>query len=102
MRSVRVSASSDLGLEELVSIFEMIRSVIEGTMQPGPTLYDLSVDGGGYSTSGGFVDDIADQLDAFKAQIVSGEITVPTDRSSPFRNGCGPSYPSYMMGKWGR
>ena len=62
-----------------VSIFEMIRSVIEGTMQPGPTTYDLSVDGVGYSTSGGFVDDIADQLEAFKAQVVSGEITVPTE-----------------------
>ncbi len=62
-----------------VSIFEMIRSVIDGTMQPGPTTYDLSVDGVGYSTSGGFVDDIADQLDAFKAQIVSGEISVPTE-----------------------
>ena len=62
-----------------VSIFEMIRSVIEGTMQPGPTTYDLSVDGVGYSTSGGFVDDIADQLEAFKAQVVSGEIVVPTE-----------------------
>ena len=62
-----------------VSIFEMIRSVIDGTMQPGPTTYDLSVDGVGYSTSGGFVDDIADQLDSFKAQIVSGDIAVPTE-----------------------
>ncbi|MYG99609.1 MAG: BMP family ABC transporter substrate-binding protein [Acidimicrobiaceae bacterium] len=62
-----------------VSIFEMIRSVIDGTMQPGPTAYDLSVDGVGYSTSGGFVDDIADQLEALKAQIVSGEIAVPTE-----------------------
>jgi len=62
-----------------VSIFEMIKSVLDGTMQPGPTAYDLSVDGVGYSTSGGFVDDIADQLEALKAQIVSGEITVPTE-----------------------
>ncbi len=62
-----------------VSIFEMIKSVIDGTMQPGPTTYDLSVDGVGYSTSGGFVDDIADQLEALKAQIVSGEIAVPTE-----------------------
>ena len=62
-----------------VSIFEMIKSVIEGTMQPGPTAYDLLVDGVGYSTSGGFVDDIADQLEALKAQIVSGEIVVPTE-----------------------
>ena len=62
-----------------VSIFEMIKSVIDGTMQPGPTAYDLSVDGVGYSTSGGFVDDIADQLEALKDQIVSGEIAVPTE-----------------------
>ncbi|MCY4067698.1 MAG: BMP family ABC transporter substrate-binding protein [Acidimicrobiaceae bacterium] len=61
------------------SIFEMIKSVIEGTMQPGPTSYDLSVDGVGYSTSGGFIDDIVDQLEAFREQIVSGEIVVPTE-----------------------
>ena len=61
-----------------VSIFEMIKSAVEGNVQAGPSTYDLSVDGVGYSTSGGFVDDIADQLDAFKAQIVSGEIEVPT------------------------
>ncbi len=60
-----------------VSIFEMIRSVVDGTMQPGPTAYDLSVDGVGYSTSGGFVDDIAGELDALKAQIVAGDIVVP-------------------------
>ncbi|MCY3644168.1 MAG: BMP family ABC transporter substrate-binding protein [Acidimicrobiaceae bacterium] len=62
-----------------VSIFEMIKSVIDGTMQPGPTAYDLSVDGVGYSTSGGFVDDITGELEALKAQIVSGEISVPTE-----------------------
>ena len=62
-----------------VSIFEMIKSVLDGTMQAGPTTYDLSVDGVGYSTSGGFVDDIADQLEALKGQIVSGEIAVPTE-----------------------
>ena len=61
------------------SIFEMVKSAIKGTVQAGPTTYDLSVDGVGYSTSGGFVDDIADQLDAFKAQIVSGEVVVPVD-----------------------
>ena len=33
--------------------------------------------GVGYATSGGFVDDIADQLDALAADIVAGEIAVP-------------------------
>ena len=61
-----------------VSIFELVKSAVEGNVQAGPTTYDLSVDGVGYSTSGGFVDDIVDELDAFKAQIVSGDIVVPT------------------------
>jgi basic membrane protein A len=62
-----------------VAVFEAIQSVIDGSFTAGPTRYDLSVDGVGYSTSGGFVDDIADQLEDFKAQIVSGDIVVPTD-----------------------
>ncbi|HJR88084.1 MAG TPA: BMP family ABC transporter substrate-binding protein [Acidimicrobiia bacterium] len=62
-----------------VAVFEAIRSQCEGTFASGPTAYDLSVDGVGYATSGGFVDDIADQLEDFKAQIVSGDIVVPTD-----------------------
>jgi basic membrane protein A len=45
----------------------------------GETRYDLSVDGVGYSTSGGFLDDIVDQLEDFKAQIIAGDIVVPTD-----------------------
>ena len=64
-----------------VAIFEVIKAAIEGTVQPGPTTYDLSVDGVGFSTSGGFVDDIADQIDGFKAQIVSGDMVVPREPS---------------------
>lgn len=62
-----------------VSIFEMIKSAIDGTNTPGPTTYFLEVDGVGYSTSGGFIDDIVDQLEDFKSQIISGEIEVPTE-----------------------
>ena len=61
-----------------VAVFEMIKSAIDGTASPGATTYDLSVDGVGYSTSGGFVDDIAAQLDELKAQVVAGEIEVPS------------------------
>ena len=59
-----------------VAVYEIIKSHVDGTFAPGPITYDLSVDGVGYSTTGGFVDDIADQLEEFKAQIVSGEIVV--------------------------
>ena len=59
-----------------VAVYEAIKAHIDGTFAAGPITYDLSVDGVGYSTTGGFVDDIADQLEDFKAQIVSGEIVV--------------------------
>jgi len=61
------------------SVFEIIKAHDEGSFVAGNTVYDLSTDGVGYSTSGGYVDDIADQLDDFKAQIVAGDIVVPTD-----------------------
>ena len=63
-----------------VAIFEIIKAHLEGTFGPGETRYDLSVDGVGYSTSGGFLsDDIVAQLEEFKAQIIAGDIVVPTD-----------------------
>jgi basic membrane protein A len=62
-----------------VAVFEMIKAAMDGTVKGGPTRYDLSVDGVGYSTSGGFIDDIKDKLEAYKADIISGKIVVPTD-----------------------
>ncbi len=61
------------------AVFEIIKAHIEGTFGPGEQRYDLSVDGVGYSTTGGFVDDIVDQLEEFKASIIAGDIVVPTD-----------------------
>ena len=61
-----------------VAVFNYLTEVAGGTFPSGVNTYDLSVDGVGYSTSGGQIDDIVDQLDAFKQQIIDGEITVPT------------------------
>ncbi|HEX6331732.1 MAG TPA: BMP family ABC transporter substrate-binding protein [Actinomycetota bacterium] len=61
-----------------VAVSETIRSQVEGAFEGGYHIFDLSVDGVGYSTTGGFVDDIADQLEDLKAQIIDGSITVPT------------------------
>ncbi len=61
-----------------VATYDTIAAFCAGEFAAGTQVFDLSVDGVGYSTTGGFVDDIADQLDAFKEQIISGEITVPT------------------------
>jgi len=62
-----------------VAVFNTIRAIQSGTFAPGPQVFDLSVDGVGYSTSGGYVDDIAGQLDNWKGRIVSGEIVVSRD-----------------------
>lgn len=61
-----------------VAVYEYLTQVNDGEFPSGVTTYDLAVDGVGYSTSGGFVDDIVEQLDELKQQIIDGEISVPT------------------------
>ncbi|MEX0825392.1 MAG: BMP family ABC transporter substrate-binding protein [Acidimicrobiia bacterium] len=61
-----------------VAVFYAIYDHLTGNFTAGPTEYNLAVDGVGYSTTGGFIDDIVDQVEAFKAMIISGEIVVPT------------------------
>jgi basic membrane protein A and related proteins len=61
-----------------VAVFETMKAACEGDTEGGIKVFDLSNDGVGYATSGGYVDDIASQLDDIKAKIVAGEITVPT------------------------
>lgn len=65
-----------------VAVYEYLSAVESGDVPAGETVYDLSVDGVGYSTSGGQIDDIVDQLDDFKQQIIDGDITVPTEPTS--------------------
>jgi len=62
-----------------VAVSDFLTSVSEDNFTAGELVYDLEKDGVGYSTTGGKVDDIVTQLDAFKAQIISGEITVPSE-----------------------
>jgi basic membrane protein A len=61
-----------------VAVYETAKAYAEGSFAAGIQVFDLEAEGVGYSKTGGFVDDIADQLDAFAEQIISGEITVPT------------------------
>gem|GEM_PF-19471 len=60
-----------------VAVFNTIHAVHEDAFQAGGVMFDLSVDGVGYSTTGGFVDDIAGELDALKAKVVNSSISVP-------------------------
>ena len=59
-----------------VAVFNTIQAVQAGTFAAGPQVFDLSVDGVGYSTSGGYVDDVSGQLDNWKGRIVSGSVAV--------------------------
>ena len=61
-----------------VAVFDFISSVVDDNFTAGEVVYDLEADGVGYSTTGGHVDDITEQLEQYKEQIISGEIEVPT------------------------
>jgi basic membrane protein A len=60
------------------AVFEFVKAHASGSPLKGIQVFDLKRDGVGYSTSGGFVDDIKAQLDDYKAKIISGTIVVPT------------------------
>ena len=57
--------------------FDMVKSVADEKPLVSYQTYDLKADGVGYSTSGGFIDDITGDIDEYADQIKSGEITVP-------------------------
>lgn len=61
-----------------VAVYNYLKAVDGGDFPTGTTRYDLAVDGVGYSTSGGQVDDIVSQLDDYKKKIIDGDIKVPT------------------------
>ena len=54
-----------------------LKDYASGKKDSGTQVFDLKNDGVGYSTSGGQIDDIKAKLDAIKAEIISGTITVP-------------------------
>jgi len=60
-----------------VAVFNFVKDFGNNQSKAGVETFDLKVNGVGYATSGGMVDDIKSKLDAFKQQIVDGKITVP-------------------------
>lgn len=61
-----------------VAVFDYINASAAGNLGTLPKIFDLKVDGVGYATTGDHLSDIAPQLDAYKAAIISGQITVPS------------------------
>ncbi len=60
------------------SVYDVIKSVADNSFVDGNKTYDLASDGVGYSTSGGFVDDMKSQIDEYATKIKDGDIKVPT------------------------
>jgi basic membrane protein A and related proteins len=51
----------------------------EGNVEGGTDVVnDLSTEGVGLATTGGFIDDIQDDIDGYRQQIIDGDIEVPT------------------------
>ena len=69
-----------------VATYNTIDAFCKGEFAAGTQVFDLSVDGVGYSTTGGFIDDITDQLDTFKEQIIEREDRRPDEALSPRRH----------------
>jgi len=65
-----------------VAVYNTLKLFSEGEEIPAQTVFDLSTDGVGYSTSGGAIDDIVPQLEELKAKIIAGDIKVPTTPKS--------------------
>ena len=61
------------------AVYSYISDFVDENVPTGAKVYDLAHEGVGYSTSGGFVDDIASQIDEAAEKVKSGEVKVPTE-----------------------
>lgn len=61
-----------------VATYEAIKAYVAGKPLSGESRFDLKRDGVGYSTSNPAINDIKAQLEAAKADIISGKVVVPT------------------------
>jgi len=60
-----------------VAVSDTIKAFNDGDKEGKTVVLDLKADGVGYSTTGGYVDDIKSQLDDLRQQIIDGTIKVP-------------------------
>lgn len=61
-----------------VAVEDSIAAFLDGTLETGEQVFDLSNDGVGYSTSGGFLDEYAAQLEEARQAIIDGTVVVPS------------------------
>ncbi|HMJ74806.1 MAG TPA: BMP family ABC transporter substrate-binding protein, partial [Iamia sp.] len=62
-----------------VAVYNAIDSLLNDELEGGtPLEFNLENDGVGFATDGGQLDDVEDQLNELKDQIIAGDIEVPT------------------------
>ena len=59
------------------AVFEFVKSMTEQRPLTGEHRFDLADGGVGYATSGGHIDGIIPELEAYQKKIIDGSITVP-------------------------
>lgn len=62
-----------------VAVFDYITATAKNDLSAVPGVFDLKVEGVGFATSGGKIDDIEDTVLAYQAQIIDGTIKVPQE-----------------------
>ncbi|HSJ00494.1 MAG TPA: BTAD domain-containing putative transcriptional regulator [Patescibacteria group bacterium] len=82
------------GLDDLT--YAAIGAYVDGTFEPGIWTWGLETGAAGLSYSGGYLDELRDELEALEAQIIAGEIRVPCipddHRDQAEAMGIGPDY----------
>ena len=63
------------------AVQSFIDTFVDGSVEGGADIvYDLESDGVELSETGGFIDDIMEDIDSYRQQIIDGEIEVPSTR----------------------
>lgn len=81
--SPTVAASKDVIITSMlkhvdVAVYDYIAALATNTLSSLPKRFDLKVNGVGFATSGGKIDDIVPQLNGYQQEIIDGKITVST------------------------
>ncbi|MFV9673100.1 MAG: BTAD domain-containing putative transcriptional regulator, partial [Acidimicrobiia bacterium] len=63
-----------------VAFYVALEDYANGIFESGRRVFDVSNDGIGYSTTGGYIDHIVDEVDAIKLLVATGKIVVPTSQ----------------------
>jgi serine/threonine protein kinase/DNA-binding winged helix-turn-helix (wHTH) protein len=62
-----------------VAVYEVLRDYSRGIFTPGVRQFGLAEGGVDIAYSGGFIDDIRPQIEDLRAQIIAGEVVVPSE-----------------------